>query len=389
MQTNQTIQDKSLPFPTRGVERLSLSHFRCYEIFSVSVDPRPVIVTGPNGAGKTNLLESLSFLIPGSGLRRSRLSEVKRQGSREPWAVSIQLKDEEEKIHIGTGLDPETPDSERRVTKINGEKVKSQSVLTQWVSLLWLTPQMDRLFLEGSQGRRRFLDRLVYGFDASHAQRLNRYEHVLKERNLLLRQGRYDRYWLEGLEETLVSEGIALTIARREVVSQLSSILNHRSDAFPQAELFLEGMVEKLLDGRSLLDVEEEMRRILYDSREQDRLTGRTALGPHRSDLQVVYSKKNQPAGLCSTGEQKALLLSIVMAATHLLAVRTETIPLLLLDEVVAHLDEKRRSALFDELLKLKIQAWLTGTDVSLFEELQGNVQFLSLKEARLVAKDK
>ncbi|MBA3813189.1 MAG: DNA replication/repair protein RecF [Alphaproteobacteria bacterium] len=373
--------------PIRGVERLSLSHFRCYEIFSVSLDTRPVILTGPNGAGKTNLLESLSFLIPGRGLRRSSLSEVRRHGSTDPWAISIQLQDEEEQIHIGTGLDPESPDSERRITKINGEKVKSQSSLTEWVSVLWLTPQMDRLFLEGSQGRRRFLDRLVYGFDSGHAQRLNRYEQVLRERNLLLRQGRYDPHWLNGLEEILVDEGIALTIARREVVAQLSSVLKHKGNAFPQAELALEGTVENLLDGRSLLDVEEEMRRFLQASREQDRLTGRTSMGPHRSDLLVVHPEKKQPAALCSTGEQKALLLSIVMASAQLLSVRADTIPLLLLDEVVAHLDASRRSALFDELLKLKIQAWLTGTDVSLFEELQGNVQFLSLKEARLVSK--
>ena len=385
-QQPHTIQNHPT-LPPRGVERLSLSYFRCYEIFSVSVDCRPVVLTGPNGAGKTNLLESLSFLIPGRGLRHARLSEIRCQENVSPWAVSVQLRDGEDKIHIGTGLDPEVPDNERRLTKINGEKVKSQSVLTQWVSVLWLTPQMDRLFLEGSQGRRRFLDRLVYGFDTSHAQRLNRYEHVLKERNLLLRQGRYDPYWMDGLEEALVSEGIALTIARREVVAQLSSVLKQKGTAFPQAELSLRGTVEDLLDGRSLLDVEEEMRRLLRESREQDRLTGRTALGPHRSDLLVVHPEKNQPAALCSTGEQKALLLSIVMASAHLLSVRTGTIPLLLLDEVVAHLDEIRRSALFDELLKLKIQAWLTGTDVSLFEELQGNAQFLSLKEARLVSK--
>lgn len=381
-----TIQDHSLT-PTRGVERLSLSYFRCYEIFSVSLDCRSVVLTGPNGAGKTNLLESLSFLIPGRGLRHARLSEVRCQENINPWAVSVQLRDEEDKIHIGTGLDPEVPESERRLTKINGEKVKSQSALTQWVSILWLTPQMDRLFLEGSQGRRRFLDRLVYGFDTSHAQRLHRYEHVLKERNLLLRQGRYDPYWMESLEEALVNEGIALTIARREVVAQLSTVLKEKGTAFPQAELSLEGTVEALLDGRSLLDVEEEMRRLLHESREQDRLMGRTALGPHRSDLHVVLPEKNQQAALCSTGEQKALLLSIVMASAHLLSVRTGTVPLLLLDEVVAHLDEMRRSALFDELLKLKIQTWLTGTDVSLFEGLQENAQFLSLKDARLVLK--
>jgi len=373
--------------PTRGVERLSLAHFRCYEIFSVSLDLRPVVLTGPNGAGKTNLLEALSFLIPGRGLRRARLSEVRRQDSTDPWAISIHLKDQEQGIQIGTGLDPEASERERRITKINGEKVKSQTVLSEWVSMVWLTPQMDRLFLEGSQNRRRFLDRLVFGVDPGHAQRLNRYEHALKERNLLLRHGRHDRYWIEGLEETLVNEGVAITTARREVVGQLAAVLKSQGNVFPQADLSLEGDLENLLRTHSTLEVEEKMRQLLAERRDQDRLTGRTSLGPHRSDLMVMYPEKNQAAALCSTGEQKALLLSIVMASAHMLSVRTGAIPLLLLDEVIAHLDAERRSALFDVILKLKIQAWLTGTDASLFEELQGNAQLLSLKEARLVSK--
>lgn len=371
--------------PTRGVEQLSLSHFRCYEVFSVSLDLKPVVLTGPNGAGKTNILEALSLLIPGKGLRRARLSEIKRQDSTDPWAISIHLKDEGEGTQIGTGLDPEAPESERRITKINGEKVKSQSTLAKWVSVVWLTPLMDRLFLDGPQGRRRFLDRLVYGFDPSHATRLNRYERALKERNSLLQQGKLDRFWLEGLEETLVNEGIAITIARREVVGQLSSLLKSQGNGFLSVEMYLEGDLETLLQQKSLLEAEEEIRRLLGTSRVQDRITGRTSFGPHRSDLKVIHPEKNQPAAYCSTGEQKALLLSIVMGSAHLLSVRTEAVPLLLLDEVVAHLDKTRRTALFDAILKLKMQTWLTGTDVSLFEELQGNAQFLSLKEAQLV----
>ena len=377
--------DNSIPL--RGVERINLSHFRCYEIFSVSLDLRPVILTGPNGAGKTNLLEALSFLIPGRGLRRARLSEVRQQDQSISWAISAQLHDQGDGLQIGTGLDPDAPDSERRVTKINGEKAKNQCALAEWVSMVWLTPQMDRLFLDGPQGRRRFLDRLVYGFDPGHAQRLRRYEQVLRERSFLLRQGRMDRYWLESLEEALVNEGIAIAVARREVVGQLASVLKSQHNLFPRAELSLEGELDHFLCEHSLLEGEEKMRMRLAECREQDRLTGRTSFGPHRSDLLVEFLEKKQSAALCSTGEQKALLLSIVMASAHLLAVRTGAIPLLLLDEVVAHLDETRRSALFDVILKLKIQAWLTGTDVSLFKEMQGNAQFLSLKEARLVSK--
>jgi len=372
--------------PLRGVERISLSHYRCYESFSLSLDTRPVVMTGPNGAGKTNLLEALSFLIPGRGFRRARFSDIRQQGSVEPWAISVSLKDEGEGIRIGTGLDPDNPESESRITRINGEKVKSQSALAEWVSIVWLTPQMDRLFLEGSQGRRRFLDRLVYGFDAAHAQRLNRYEKALRERSLLLRQGCADPYWLEGVEEALVNEGIAITEARLKVVGQLTAVLTTYEGPFPQADLFLRGDLEKQLDEKSMTDVEKAFRRHLATSREQDRLSGRLSYGPHRSDLHVIFTEKGHEAGLCSTGEQKALLLSIVMASAQLLAVRTDAIPLLLMDEVVAHLDEIRRSALFDAILKLKIQAWLTGTDPSLFKEMQGDAQFLSLEGARLVS---
>lgn len=379
-------QDKIPLVPQRGVEKITLTHYRCYEHFSLALDTRPVVMTGPNGAGKTNLLEAISFLIPGRGLRRARLADIRQQGNHAPWAISVDLKEEGEGIHIGTGLDPDNPDSERRITRINGESAKSQSTLAEWVSIVWLTPQMDRLFLDGPQGRRHFLDRLVYGFDAAHAQRLNRYEKALRERSLLLRQGRSDPYWLEGLENALVSEGIAITAARREVVAQLAGVLNTYEGPFPQATISLEGELERQLDAARVVDVEDNFRRHLAASRDQDRVTGRPLYGPHRSDLEVLYTEKSQKAALCSTGEQKALLLSIVMASAQLLAVRTGAIPLLLLDEVVAHLDEGRRSALFDAILRLKIQAWLTGTDPSLFKEMQGDAQFLSLEGARLVS---
>lgn len=380
------LQNQKSQSPLRGVEKMTLSHYRCYDHFSLALDTRSVVMTGPNGAGKTNLLEAISFLIPGRGLRRARLADVRWQGSLDPWAISVGLKDEGEGIHVGTGLDPENPDSERRIVRINGEKAKSQSALAEWVSIVWLTPQMDRLFLDGPQGRRQFLDRLVYGFDAAHAQRLNRYEKALKERSLLLRQGRLDRHWLEGLEQTLVSEGIAITAARREVVGQLTAVLKTYEGPFPQADISLEGDIEAALHEKKVLEVEDQFRARLAESRDQDRFSQRPLYGPHRSDLDVIFTEKSQKAALCSTGEQKALLLSIVMASAQLLAVRTGAIPLLLLDEVVAHLDEARRSALFDAILRLKIQAWLTGTDPSLFKEMQGDAQFLSLEGARLVS---
>ncbi len=375
-------QDRNEQIPLRGVERLALSQFRSYETFSLSLDLTPVVLTGPNGAGKTNILEALSFLIPGRGLRRARLSDIKKQDSSQPWSLSYHLKDGEGRLQVGTGQDPESPTRERRLTRINGEPVKSQSVLTEWVSMTWLTPQMDRLFLDGPSERRRFLDRLVYGVDPTHASRLSRYEKAARERNLLLRQDSYDAQWLDGLEDILTTEGIAITVMRREVIGHLLAVLKNQPSSFPQADLSLEGGVERLLQTRSSLEAEEEMRRLLRDSRPHDRLIGRTSLGAHRSDLVVTYPDKDQAAALCSTGEQKALLLSIVMASAHLLSVRTGAIPLLLLDEVVAHLDKGRRTALFEAILKLNMQVWLTGTDMSLFEELQGSAQFFGLKGA-------
>lgn len=385
MQVNTALIETPMPVFERGIEKLNLTRFRCYKDFSLSLDSQAIVLTGPNGAGKTNLLEAISFLIPGRGLRRARLSDVTQQEQSETWAVFAQLKDNDQTLHIGTGLDPDSPESEKRTLRINGEKVKSQAILTEWVSMVWLSPQMDRLFLEGSQGRRRFLDRIVYGFDPGHAQRLNRYEKALRERSLLLRQGRYDAYWLNGLEENLIHDGIAITVARREVVGQLATVLKNQDPLFPRAELSLEGEIETLIENHKLLECEDKLRLMLVEAREQDRHTGRTSFGPHRSDLCVSFPEKNQRAAFCSTGEQKALLLSIVMASAHLLSIRTDTIPLLLLDEVVAHLDESRRSGLFDAILKLNIQTWLTGTDTALFKELQGKACFLSLKEASLI----
>lgn len=385
MQGNLAQQITPVNTLSRGIEKLSLSHFRCYETFSLTIPSQAVVLTGPNGAGKTNLLEAISFLIPGRGLRRARLADVSQQGQEQPWALFAQLKDNQQDIQIGTGIDPDFPESEKRTLRVNGDKVKNHSVLTEWVSIVWLTPQMDRLFLEGPQGRRRFLDRIVYGFDPTHAQRLNRYEKVLRERALLLRQGRTDPYWLGGLEENLINDGIAITVARREVVGQLREVLASQDPMFPRAEISLDGDVERLIEQHTILECEDKLRELMAVSREQDRLTGRTAIGPHRTDMLVTYPEKNQQAALCSTGEQKALLLSIVMASAYLLSIRTDTIPLLLLDEVVAHLDESRRTGLFDAILKLNIQTWLTGTDVSLFKELQGKACFLRLKEASLV----
>lgn len=362
-----------------------LSHFRSYTSLSLDLDTRPVVITGPNGAGKTNVLEALSFLLPGRGLRSAKLSDVKRQGVEQPWAVSASLIDGGIVTQIGTGLDPEAMDRDKRLTKIDGHKAKSQMALAEYVSLSWITPQMDRLFLDGTSHRRRFLDRIVYGFDKTHATRLNRYEHRLRERSQLLKQGLGDAQWLSSLESSLAEEGVAITVARQEVVNQLNAALQASTGDFPQATLILRGDLEDTLTTRSALDTEEWLRDAFQTRRYLDQITGGSQVGPHRSDLCVIHTEKQMPASQCSTGEQKALLLSITLAASELQAIRKHTVPLLLLDEVVAHLDEERRQSLFQKLQDLKIQAWLTGTDRHLFEGLAETSHSVRIEDSRVV----
>lgn len=364
------------PSPLRaGLTRVALTDFRSYDQLRLTCDTRPVVLTGHNGAGKTNLLEAISFLSPGRGMRTARLSEVARTHIqdttpiRRPWGVSVTLTRDDATVDIGTGLDPQ-PDKERRLVKIEGDLVKTQTDLSLHLSVLWLTPAMDRLFLEGATGRRRFLDRLVYGFDEAHAARTNRYTYHMQERARLLKQGGADPRWLSTIEAKIVEDGVAVTIARKQVVDQLNAAQDWALGVFPKPRLTLEGPLETSMHGKPALAIEEDWARALHDARGTDAQTGSPAVGPHRSDLSVLYIEKNQPAALCSTGEQKALLISIMMASARLMALQGRGAPIILFDEVVAHLDEGRRHTLFDEILNLGMQTWMTGTDADVFHEL-------------------
>ncbi|MEI7607707.1 MAG: DNA replication/repair protein RecF [Rhodospirillaceae bacterium] len=369
-----------------AVLRLTLTRFRNYRSARLETGPEPVVLTGSNGAGKTNLLEALSFLSPGRGLRRARLDEVELTAHDAPpegWAVAAGLSNG---VEIGTGSVP-GGGRERRQVRIDGHTAKGQTALADHLSVLWLTPQMDRLFLEGSSGRRRFLDRLAFGFDPAHAGRLSRYEHAMRERARLLREGRRDSGWLAALEDQMATGGVAVAAARREVAARLSAACAAGIGPFPRAELAVAGLLEDRLADRPALPVEDEFRHRLRDSRRLDAETGATTLGPHRSDFQVRWRKADGPplaAESCSTGEQKALLLAIVLANARLLAERPAGPPLLLLDEVAAHLDEARRAALFDEILALGGQAWLTGTDDALFVPLKDRARFISVADGRV-----
>lgn len=378
-----------------AVRRLTLSNFRNYGELRLDTEPRPVVLTGANGAGKTNLLEAISYLSPGRGLRRARLDEVTSHGPNAGhgadagWAVAAQVHDPRSGsgAEIGTGTaggDTGDAAGERRMVRIDGAPARGPASLAEVFSVSWLTPQMDRLFQEDTGGRRRFLDRLVYGFDTAHARRVAAYERALRERSRLLRSGEGTAEWLTALEETMAEYGVAVAAARREGVARLEQGLTQSPGAFPRAALGIDGMLETQLDGMPALEVEAVFRAQLADSRPRDAETGGAAVGPHRSDLTVRHLENGLPAQQCSTGEQKALLIAIVLADARVKGVRSGAAPVLLLDEVVAHLDEERRGALLEEILGLGAQAWLTGTDRTLFAPLEGAAQFFEIAKGRV-----
>ncbi|MDR3440446.1 DNA replication/repair protein RecF [Telmatospirillum sp.] len=376
-----------------AVVRLTLSDFRCYSFLRLEADPRPVVLTGANGAGKTNILEALSFLAPGRGLRRARLAEVTRReaGDNAPWAVAARLEKPAgsretsdgtaETVEIGTGREV---GSERRLVRIDGQPARSQAALSDVVSTLWLTPSMDRLFTDGAVGRRRFLDRLVLGMDPAHATRATAYEHSLRERARLLKEGRFDPAWVALLEERMARDGTAMALARRTTVASLNEACRKGIGPFPAARLTVVGSVEDSLETLDPAEAETKLRAALAAARRRDFEAGATTVGPHRSDLQVRHGNKDQPVEQCSTGEQKAVLVAIVLGQARIQANQRGLPPILLLDEVTAHLDQTRRAALFDELCALSAQSWLTGTDVSLFAELGDRGQFFRVHDAQL-----
>jgi DNA replication and repair protein RecF len=375
-----------------GVTRLVLTDFRNYRSARLDLDTGPVVLTGPNGAGKTNLFEAISFLSPGRGLRQSRLGEIdRREGAAEPgnsgWAVAATIVTRRGAVRIGTGREPEG--GERRIVRIDGEPARSQAALGERLSVLWLTPQMDRLFVEGPGGRRRFLDRLVLGLDPAHATRVAGYEQALRERARLLRakfetNRPLDPVWLAALEEVMAQQGVAVAAGRRDAIEHLDRVCAEAEGAFPRARLALIGTVEDWLGTMPALAAEEQFKAALEKNRTSDMAAGGAVLGPHRSDLAVSCADKGVAAESASTGEQKALLIAILLAQAALQRATRGEPPLLLLDEVAAHLDEGRRAALFEALAGLESQTWITGTDTALFAPLRHHARFLSVADGAL-----
>jgi len=404
-QSTEALQGSALPASaalrenevTAAIRRLDLTDFRNYRSLRLEVDPAPVVLTGANGAGKTNLLEALSFLAPGRGLRRAGLSEVARTRDGRAaagWAVAAQVDVRDGQIALGSGVESSAVDTRRsrRSIRIDGAPARGQAALAEHLSIVWLTPEMDRLFQDGAAGRRRFVDRMVFGFDPEHTNRLAAYEQALRGRQRLLRDNIADAAWLSVLEETMAASGVALAAARRETVARLDAALKSGDAAaslpFPRVGLELAGEVEEWLGEGPALDAEDRLRAALAATRTGDGSAGRTEHGPHRSELRVSHMDKNMPAARCSTGEQKALLIAIILAHAQLLTLDRGAAPVLLLDEVAAHLDEGRRAALAARILDLGAQAWLTGTDDSLFEGFRGAAQFLRVADATVSRTD-
>jgi DNA replication and repair protein RecF len=359
------------------VTRLSLTNFRSYATGALATAGGAVALAGPNGAGKTNILDAISLLSPGRGLRGARLAEHVRRGPVQPsgtlWAVSATVKRNETDYEIGTGLTEQSTSRpgggarpDKRSVRLNGADAKNSAELGEIVQMVWLTPAMDRLFIESASGRRRFLDRLVLGFDPGHARAATRYETAMRERARLLKYGPRDPAWLDGLENEMAEAGTALSAARDAALARLNRALGERNGAFPAASLSLAG--ERFDTAQSLRDA-------LAGARLRDAESGRTHAGPHLADLIARHTAKRADARECSTGEQKALLISIVLAfARELARMRDGLAPLLLLDEIAAHLDRLRRTALFEEIAELEAQAWMTGTDLSLFEGARAQI---------------
>jgi DNA replication and repair protein RecF len=370
------------------IRRLSLANFRSYhaaQIELASAGAGAVVLTGANGAGKTNMIEAISLLAPGRGLRRASLDELAFFEGDGGWAVSAEIEGMLGLATLGTGIEPGGGDEtvRSRRCRIDREPVSSPAAFADHLRIVWLTPAMDPLFNGPSSERRRFLDRLVLAVDAQHGSRVAALERSLRSRNRLLEDGNSDPHWLDAIEHETAEIALAVAAGRAETVARLSSALRAGSGTapeFPIPEITLDGWMEQMLRDHSAVEIEDRYRGILRDNRARDAAAGRTLDGPHLSDLAVTHTGKDLPATDCSTGEQKALLIRLILAHAALIKDMTSFAPILLLDEVVAHLDPRRRSALYQGLTAIGSQVWMTGADPAAFAELSGRAEMFLIR---------
>ncbi len=360
---------------------LSLSRFRSHTNTELDIEPKPVILFGANGIGKTNILEAVSLLTPGRGLRRKRLSDATQHGSSQPWAVHAKLSRQDGIFSIGTGLET-LSNGHRRLVRVDGSHA-SAGALAQLMRQVWLTPAQDRIF-SGARGLRlKFFDRLVFSLFPEHAKAVSSYEKAMRQRQKLLDDGGAEPAWLDGLEQQMAQFALVLMQNRNQTMQRLiQEIESSPASAFPKADLELVGENElAVLTAKNPID-ENALRTSFGKARHNDTRAGRCLTGPHRADLRVSWAVKQMPASECSTGEQKALLVGLTLAHAKAVSAHQQACaPIILLDEACAHLDERRRAALIDELCQLKGQAWLSGTDRSLFEHFGNRAQFFEIKE--------
>ena len=372
--------------PSR-IRRLTLTHFRNYRAASLRTRGDVVVLVGPNGAGKTNCLEAISFLAPGRGLRRATLEDVADIQGDGSWAVSAQVEGALGLATLGTGIDaPSAEASLSRRCRIDREPVASAAAFGDHLRMVWLTPTMDGLFLGPASERRRFFDRLVLAIDSEHSARISALERSLRSRNRLLEVRNYDDHWCDAIERETAELAVAVAAMRGQTAVRLSAMLQARgkAPAFPSAQIALDGWMENALMSEAATAVEDRYRAILRENRPRDAIAGRTLDGPHLTDLQVIYAPKNMPARDASTGEQKALLIGLVLAHAGLVSEMTGITPLLLLDEVVAHLDPDRRASLFNELAKLGAQVWMTGADPAAFAGIGASGEVFSVESGEI-----
>lgn len=376
-------RDASKAFAQMGVRRLALTDFRSYASLDLPIDARLVVLTGENGAGKTNLLEALSLLAPGRGLRWAELGDFARNGGGGGFAVSAEVETRMGGVQLGTGIEPQTDAPMRRKYRIDREPAPSIRAFCDHVRVVWLTPAMDGLFAGSAGDRRRFLDRLVLSVDADHGARVSAFERALRGRNRLLEEGsRADRGWLDAIEEEAAGLAIAIAAARIESVARLSALIlktRDKDSPFPWADLTVQGDVENLVGNCPALEAEDIYRGILRANRSRDAAARRTLIGPQASDLCVLHGPKQAPAAQASTGEQKALLVGLVLAHARLVSVMSGLPPLVLLDEIAAHFDPLRRDALFDVLETLDGQIWLSGADRAIFAAIEKRALMLTV----------
>jgi DNA replication and repair protein RecF len=370
------------------IARLILQDFRTYAALDLSVSQRVVALAGDNGSGKTNLLEALSLFVAGRGLRRADLAQMAREGGSGGFSVSIALDAAFGEHRLGTGLDASDPNGKSaRLCRIDGTAAASPSAFAEFLRVVWLTPDLDALFRGPAGERRRFLDRLVLAVDAEHGARVNALERSLRSRNRVLEEYPDDPRWLDAIEREVAELAIAVTAARQETVQRLAALILATRDEgspFPFATIALHGELDELIAALPAVDAEDRYRALLREGRARDRAAGRTLLGPQAADLVVRHGPKDIPAGAASTGEQKALLVGLVLAHARLVESMSGMAPLVLLDEVAAHLDPRRRAGLFDALQALGGQVWMTGADPVLFAELKGQADLLHVTPGRV-----